>query len=61
VTGKGTWAIIDQLVEPKVVLKIAFGLKVLRMAFDGDSCLSPLHNEFRRCWTDFRSRSKVVW
>jgi hypothetical protein len=51
VSGKGRPEIVDKLRELKADLEDRFGFKVVGLAFDGDSCFNPLHEEFRTRWT----------
>jgi hypothetical protein len=48
--GKGNAETVTTLLNLKTWLEAQCGLRVMGLAFDGDSCFNTLHNDFAEQW-----------
>jgi hypothetical protein len=43
--GKGNQETVQTLLRLKRILETEFRFRIVRLAFDGDSCFNPLHDK----------------
>jgi hypothetical protein len=48
--GKGNQETVEDVVRLKRILETEFRFRIVRLAFDGDPCFNPLHDEFALQW-----------